>query len=104
MALLWLGEHQGSTKRLEEAVTAFRAALNAHTRDRVPRQWASISASLSQALLKLGKKRNDVETLYEARRAAANSAEVFASLKDAGQEAKARETFASIEDAIQALD
>ena len=35
-----LGERQSDSKHLEEAVTAFRAALEEQPRDRVPLDWA----------------------------------------------------------------
>jgi len=34
------GERESGTARLEQAVTAYRAALEEHTRERVPLQWA----------------------------------------------------------------
>src|SRR5229473_2099498 len=37
-----LGERENGTARLEEAVAAYRAALQEYKRDRVPLQWAAI--------------------------------------------------------------
>ena len=39
-ALVRLGERESGTARLEEAVAAYRAALEERTRERVPRYWA----------------------------------------------------------------
>jgi Tetratricopeptide repeat len=39
-ALKTLGERESGTARLEEAVAAYRAALEENTRDRVPLDWA----------------------------------------------------------------
>jgi hypothetical protein len=39
-ALVTLGERESGTVRLEEAVAAYRAALEEWTRERVPLQWA----------------------------------------------------------------
>ena len=35
-----LGERESGTARLEEALTAYRSALEELTRDRAPLQWA----------------------------------------------------------------
>jgi hypothetical protein len=40
-ALRTLGSQESGTARLEEAVTAYRAALEEMTRERVPLQWAN---------------------------------------------------------------
>jgi hypothetical protein len=39
-ALANLAEREAGTARLEEAVAAFRAALDEYRRDRVPLEWA----------------------------------------------------------------
>ena len=42
-AALWtLGARESGTARLEEAVGAYRAALEEYTRERVPLDWAPI--------------------------------------------------------------
>jgi tetratricopeptide (TPR) repeat protein len=102
-ALLWLGERQPDTRRLEEAVAIFRAGLDERNHDRVPLQWASMKASLSRALWKLGKRQKNLATLREARREAANAVEVFAMLKAAGHEAEARQTLTGIDQTIKDL-
>ena len=37
---MWLGERDAGTERLEEAVAAYRLALQERTRERVPLDWA----------------------------------------------------------------
>jgi hypothetical protein len=53
-ALQRLGEREGGTARLEEAVVAYRAALTERTRERVPLQWAMTQNNLGTALSTLG--------------------------------------------------
>ena len=65
-ALLRLGERESGTARLEEAVTAFRAALRGMTRDRVPLQWAMTQMNLGTALLRLGERESGTARLEEA--------------------------------------
>jgi len=48
-ALFRLGERESGTARLEEAVAAYRAALEEQTRDRVPLAWATTRNNLSAA-------------------------------------------------------
>ena len=55
IALGALGERESGTARLEEAVAAFRAALEECTRDRVPLQWATTQTNLGAALGRLGR-------------------------------------------------
>ena len=49
-ALLRLGERESGTARLEQAVAAYRAALQEWTRERVPLAWAAAQADLGAAL------------------------------------------------------
>src|SRR6516164_991318 len=65
-ALLRLGERESGTARLEEAVAAYRAALEENTRERVPLQWAATQMSLGTALLRLGQRESGTGTLAEA--------------------------------------
>jgi hypothetical protein len=44
-----LGERESGTARLEEAVAAFRAALEERTRERVPLDWATSTGSQGEA-------------------------------------------------------
>ena len=46
-----LGERESGTARLEEAVAAYRAALEERTRERVPLDWATTQNNLGNALL-----------------------------------------------------
>jgi hypothetical protein len=46
VALATLGELESGPARLEEAVAAFRAALEEWTRDRVPLDWAKAQYNL----------------------------------------------------------
>ena len=55
-ALLMLGERESGTGRLEEAVAAFRAALEERTRDRVPLDWAASTGNQGIALMLLAKR------------------------------------------------
>ena len=58
-ALLRLGERESGTARLEEAVAAYRAALEERTRDRVPLDWATTQNNLGNALSALGERESD---------------------------------------------
>ena len=44
------GERESGTARLEEAVAAYRAALEERTRERVPLDWAMTTANLALTL------------------------------------------------------
>jgi hypothetical protein len=55
-ALVRLGERESGTERLEEAVTAFRAALQESTRERVPIDWAITQVGLGKVLGTLGER------------------------------------------------
>ena len=48
---MWtLGEREGGTERLEQAVTAFTEALKEWTRERVPHDWAMTQKNLGRAI------------------------------------------------------
>ena len=49
-ALFRLGERESGTERLEEAVAAYRAALEAITPERSPSDWAMLQKNLKRAL------------------------------------------------------
>jgi hypothetical protein len=49
-ALQTLGERESGTARLEEAVAAYRAALEERRRDQVPLDWAGTQKNLGTAL------------------------------------------------------
>jgi hypothetical protein len=55
-----LGERESGTARLDEAVSAFREALQENTRERVPLEWAKVTGNQGDALL-LAEWRGDVE-------------------------------------------
>ncbi len=69
-ALRALGEresgHIESIRRLEEAVTAYRLALQEYTRERVPLQWAGTQNNLGTALATLGERESGTARLEEA--------------------------------------
>jgi tetratricopeptide (TPR) repeat protein len=65
-ALQALGEHESGTARLEEAVAAYRAALEEWTRERVPLDWAATQVNLGIALWTLGERESGTARLEEA--------------------------------------
>ncbi len=65
-ALRTLGEREDGTHRLEQAVAAYRAALEVWTRERVPLQWAMTQNNLGNALRTLGEREDGTERLDEA--------------------------------------
>jgi hypothetical protein len=65
-ALQRLGERESGTVRLEQAVTAYRAALEERTRDRVPLDWAATQNNLGRALLRLGERESGTARLEQA--------------------------------------
>ena len=66
IALLTLGERESGTARLEEAVAAYRAALEELTRERVPLDWARTQNNLGDALSRLGERESGTARLEEA--------------------------------------
>ena len=65
-ALSRLGERENGTARLEEAVAAYRAALEEMTRERVPLDWALTHMNLGNTLLRLGERESGTARLEEA--------------------------------------
>ena len=65
-ALQALGEREGGTERLEQAVRAYRAALEELTRERVPLDWAATQNNLGTALCTLGERERGTERLEQA--------------------------------------
>ncbi len=61
-----LGERESGTARLEEAVAAYRAALEEWTRERVPLDWAATQNNLGNALRTLGERESGTARLDEA--------------------------------------
>jgi tetratricopeptide (TPR) repeat protein len=65
-ALRILGERESGTARLEEAVAAYREALQENTRARVPLEWAKAQMNLGTALWHLGEREGGTARLEEA--------------------------------------
>ncbi len=73
-----LGERESGTARLEEAVAAYRAALQENTREQVPLDWAESFGNQGVALMLIADRNNDaagaetallqIETAYETTR------------------------------------
>ena len=61
-----IGDQSGESASLEEAVAAFRAALQGGTRERVPLYWAAAQTSLGSALLSLSERETGTARLEEA--------------------------------------
>jgi tetratricopeptide (TPR) repeat protein len=53
-ALARLGERENGTERLKEAIETYRTALEEHTRERVPVDWAVTQSNLGNTLTNLG--------------------------------------------------
>ena len=66
LALATLGERGSGAERLQAAVTAFRAALEELTRERVPLGWATVQNNLGNAFLTLGERESGTARLEEA--------------------------------------
>ena len=61
-----LGERESGTERLEQAVEAYRAALEEWTRDKAPLEWAGTQNNLGNALKFLGERESGTERLEQA--------------------------------------
>ncbi|PVM81007.1 tetratricopeptide repeat protein [Caulobacter radicis] len=61
-----LGGRESGIGRLEEAVAAYRAALEEYTRERVPLDWAMTQNNLGSALQALGGRESGTDRLEEA--------------------------------------
>ncbi|WP_238547778.1 tetratricopeptide repeat protein [Meridianimarinicoccus roseus] len=66
LALQTLGEREAGTDRLEQAVTAYHAALEEFPRDSVPLDWAMTQMNLGNALQTLGKREAGTDRLEQA--------------------------------------
>ena len=75
-ALATLGERESGTASLEAAVTAYRAALEERTRERVPLDWANTQNGLCWELAKLGVRENGTARLEAAVAACSAALEV----------------------------
>ena len=65
-ALATLGERESGPARLEQAVEAYRAALEEYTRERVTLQWARTQNNLGNALAVLGERESGPARLEQA--------------------------------------
>ncbi len=65
-ALAVLGERESGTSRLEQAVAAYRAALEEFTRERAPLDWAATQNNLGGTLAELGMRQSRTALLEEA--------------------------------------
>ena len=65
-AFVTLGQREAGTARFEDAVAAYRAALEEATRQRNPFLWAAIQNNLGNALAELGGREGGTARLEEA--------------------------------------
>jgi hypothetical protein len=72
-----LGEREGGTARLQEAVAAYRATLSECTREHLPMQWAMTQTNLGTALWAWGERDGDSARLEAAVAAYRAGLEVF---------------------------
>ena len=77
VALMRLGEREAGPERLEQAVDAYRAALEVYTRERVPLDWAGVQNNLGVALESLAGREAGPERLEQAVDAYRAALEVF---------------------------
>ena len=66
ITLRQLGSREAGTARLEEAVVAYRLALEERARERVPLDWAGTQNNLGAALAELGTREADTARLKQA--------------------------------------
>jgi hypothetical protein len=65
-ALSRLGERESGTARLEDALTAYRAALEEVTKDSMPMLWARMQSNLGSVLALLGERECGTARLEDA--------------------------------------
>lgn len=73
IALGVLGERESGTGRLEEAVTAFRAALDVQAREQARDEWSVTQVNLGNTLLTLGQRTGDRALFERSRRQSCGS-------------------------------
>jgi hypothetical protein len=61
-----LGEREGGSVHLEEAVAAYRDALKERTRERRPLRWAMSTGYQGSALMRLAHRKRDAVMLGDA--------------------------------------
>ncbi len=76
-ALTSLGEREEGTAGLEDAVSAYRAALEVRSREALPRDWAMTQNNLGTALLSLGEREAGTAGLEAAVSAYRGALEVY---------------------------
>jgi hypothetical protein len=96
VALKVLGERESGTARLEEAVAAYRNALQELTRERVPLQWAVCTGNQGEALMLLAERRRDAKM---ARLAVQQIEVAFTTSRDGGDAPSAAEFEAKLPEA-----
>jgi hypothetical protein len=82
-ALVELGEREDGTARLEEALSAYRAALEEWTRERFPLNWGESTGSQGVALILIADRTND---LIVAEIAVRQIETAFETVRSSGQE------------------
>lgn len=65
-AFLTLGEREGSTEKLDQALEAFHEAASELTQDSAPLEWAKAQNALGEALWTIGEREGNAEKLDEA--------------------------------------
>lgn len=66
VSLTNLGEREPASTHLEQAVAAYRAALEVHARDRMPLDWATTQNNLGNVLSTLGERESGTARLEQA--------------------------------------
>ncbi|HEX2711738.1 MAG TPA: tetratricopeptide repeat protein, partial [Candidatus Acidoferrales bacterium] len=77
LALASLGKRESGTQHLQEAVEAYRAALEELTREQVPLDWGAAQNNLGLALESLGERESGTQHLQEAVAAFEQALRVF---------------------------
>ena len=96
-ALQALGEREGSLELLNEAIAAFRTALEVRTRADVPIQWARTQNNLGNALGELGMRERNQERLAESVAAYRAALQVFEEIQATSYIETARRNLARAE-------
>jgi hypothetical protein len=100
-ALCRLGERESGTARLEEAVTAYRAALEEWTRERVPLDWAMSTGNQGVVLMLIAERLSDVT---KARLAVQQIGVAVATMRDGGNAPAAAGYEVQLDKALSLLD
>jgi tetratricopeptide (TPR) repeat protein len=104
VALRTLGEREGDPARLEQAVEAFRAALQERTRERVPLEWAQTQNNLGAALRSLGARKRQLQLLKEALEATRAAHEAYRVAGIVRYETDLKDRIEALEAKIAAMD